>query len=88
MGVTSYYQFKRTCEKETEGSRYRDSETLSLFWLASLFISRAHGCLLITASERGASDPADSQGSSVEDAPGIGAECLQEKNKITHGVLF
>lgn len=84
-----FYRFKRTRNKEKGGSRDGDSETLSLFWLASLFISRAHGCLLITTSERGASDPADSQGSSAEDAPGFGFKCLQgEKNNYTQGIII
>lgn len=46
----------------------RETETASLFGLASLFISEAHGCLLINTSEQGASDLGDSLDSSVQDA--------------------
>lgn len=53
-------------------------------WLASL-ISEAHGCVLTNTSERGASDPDDSQGSSVEDAAGVGVLSVFRKEMHTLG---
>lgn len=54
--------------------------------MASPFISRAQDCLLINAFERGASDPDDSQGSSVEDAHVVGVSSREKDHQL--GLIF